>query len=176
VDVEEKMHDIIRIVYKYFKVMDVSMEELLQEVFTAIIHKNRTRSAHDPRKSSFGHYVYMVANNVCINLVHKNRRYDKEKDSLDAPVGCSDNRPMVDTLIIEDHSSEGSAHMRDIERVIRKRGMWELARYIRTVRSGASQDVIREVMSWEGRSVSPKMIRDIRLQLKDLAGNLDCVN
>src|ERR1700735_1356112 len=73
VDVVAKKKDIIRIVYKFFKVEGVSMEELLQEVFCAIINKNTTRSAHDPRKSSFGHYVFLVANHTCIGLVHRKK-------------------------------------------------------------------------------------------------------
>lgn len=177
IDVEAKMQDIIKIVYKFFKVPNVSMEELLQEVFLAIIHKNQTRSAHDPRKSSFGHYVYMVANNVCINLVHKNKRHEKERNSLDAPSGPTDERPLLETLVTEPEVDDTRSHIQNVENVMRKRGMWELARYIRTARSGANQDVIREVMSWEGRVVSTKMIREIRMRVRDvLEEQIDVVN
>lgn len=168
VDVEAKMQDIIKIIYKFFRVPNVSMDELLQEVFVAIIHKNGTRSAHDPRKSSFGHYVYMVANNVCINLVHKNKRHEKERESFDAPSGPNDERSLLETFVVEPEVDDTQSHIRDVENAMRKRGMWELARYVRTARSGANQDVIREVMSWEGRTVSTKMIRDIRMRVKDV--------
>lgn len=169
VDVKDKLQDITKIVHKYFRVADVPMEELLQEVFVAIIHKNHTRSAHDPRKSSFGHYVYMIANNVCINLVHRKKRYDKERDSIDAPANADDTRTLLDTLdatAAAPPADELSDHMKDIEDLMRRRGQRDLARYVRAVRSGASPDVIREVLSWDGHRVSNKVIRDLRLQVR----------
>jgi DNA-directed RNA polymerase specialized sigma24 family protein len=168
VDVENKIQDITKIVHKYFRVADISMEELLQEVFVAIIHKNHTKSAHDPRKSSFGHYVYMIANNVCINLVHRKKRHDREKDSIDAPIGADDFRTMLD--ILENHikDDEMDSHLRDVENVMRRRGYRDLARYMRAVRSGASPDVIREALSWYGHKISNKSIINFRLQIKTL--------
>jgi hypothetical protein len=171
VDVVAKRQDIIKIVHKFFKVENVPMNELLQEVYVAVIHKNCTRSAHDPRKSSFGHYVYMVANNVCINLVHRKRRYDKESESLDAPTGHEDNRTMLDKIEaaeVSDRSDDLSEHMGDIEESMRRRGMWDLARYMRAARSGADADVIREALSWNGHKISSKTIRDIRSQIQSV--------
>lgn len=176
VDVEAKIQDITKIVHKYFRVADIPMEELMQEVFVTIVHKNHTRSAHDPRKSSFGHYVYMIANNVCINLVHRKKRYDKERDSLDAPSGSDDSRSLLDTL---DSSSVRpwdedllSDHMKNMEHIMRRHGQRDLARYMRAVRSGASPDVIREALSWGDRKMSNKTIRDFRLQIKMTLGAL----
>lgn len=167
VDVVAKRQDIVKIVHKFFEVHSVSMDELLQEVFVAIIHKNYTRSAHDPRKSSFGHYVYMVANNVCINLVHRKRRYDKESESIDAPLSCDDSRTVLDTVEApQDRPDELSEMMQEVEEAMRKKGMWELARYVRAARSGAQPDVIREALSWGNRRVSSKTIRDLRLQIQ----------
>jgi len=171
VDVVAKRQDIIKIVHKFFKVESVPMEELLQEVYVAIIHKNTTRSAHDPRKSSFGHYVYMVANNVCINLVHKKKRYDKESDSIDAPHGDDDQRTMLDSVEVAVESeppTQLSEHIEEIEHQLRKQGMWDLARYLRAARSGANPDVIREALSWGSRKVSSKTIRDIRAQVQSM--------
>jgi hypothetical protein len=170
VDVMAKRQDVVKITHKYFRVESVPMEELLQEIYVAIIHKNHTHSAHDPRKSSFGHYVYMVANNVCINLVHRKRRYDKEKDSIDAPYGHDDQRTLLDVYDVaaDELKDPMSEHMEDVEELLRKRGMWDLARYIRAARSGASSDVIREALSWGNRKVSSKTIRDIRSQVQDL--------
>lgn len=170
VDVRDKLQDITKIVHKYFRVADVPMEELLQEVFAAIIHKNHTKSAHDPRKSSFGHYVYMIANNVCINLVHRKRRYDKERDSLDAPSGFDDSRTLldvVDSAVTLGHAADPIHDcMCDVEDIMRRRGQRDLARYVRAVRSGASPDVIREALTWGDRKISNKVIRDFRLQIK----------
>jgi DNA-directed RNA polymerase specialized sigma24 family protein len=168
VDVKAKIQDITKIVHKYFRVADVPMEELLQEVFVAIVHKNHTRSAHDPRKSSFGHYVYMIANNVCINLVHRKKRYDKERDSIDSPNGADDSRTLLDTIDVPaaNLTDELTEYMKDMEELMRKRGQRDLARYVRAVRSGASPDVIREALSWGGHEVSSKVIRGFRLQVK----------
>jgi hypothetical protein len=168
VDVREKKPDIIKLVHKFFWVSDVPMEELLQEVYLAILHKNLTRSAHDPRKSSFGHYVYMVANNVCINLVHRKTRYDKDRNSLDAPTATG-SRVLLDTL--EDTNQrpdveETRIYSRQIEHMLRSHGMWDHARYCRAVMSGASPDVVREALSFGGRKMSNRMIRDIRAQIQ----------
>jgi hypothetical protein len=112
----------------------------------------------------------MVANNVCINLVHRKRRYDKEKDSIDAPYGHDDQRTLLDVYDVaaDEPKDPMSEHMEDVEELLRKRGMWDLARYIRAARSGASSDVIREALSWGNRKVSSKTIRDIRSQVQDL--------
>lgn len=172
VDVVEKKQDIIKIVYKFFRVESITMEELLQEVFLAIIHKNQTRSAHDPRKSSFGHYVYMVANNVCINLVHKKKKFDREQDFLDAPCGDDTSRTNLD--IIEDRGflsqvptfNEPDFSL-EFEDFLWNNGMRNLARYIRATRSGARAEVIRRALSWGECTYSTKMIRDLRAQVKD---------
>jgi hypothetical protein len=172
VDVVAKRQDIIKIVHKFFKVESISMDELLQEVYVAIIHKNCTRSAHDSRKSSFGHYIYMVANNVCINLVHRKRRHDKESDSIDAPYGSDDQRTLLDRFEapVQDHD-DLIEHMEEVEKSMRQRGMWDLARYMRAARSGADADVIREALSWGGRKISSKTIRDIRSQIQTIIHN-----
>jgi hypothetical protein len=170
VDVAAKRMDIIKIVHKYFKVHGVDMHELLQEVYLAIIHKNYGRSAHDPRKSSFGHYVYMIANNVCINLVHKKKRTDMEKDSIDAPNGPDDKRTLIETVAAEDMLDRDGfdSRVEEFELLMRRRGMWDLARYVRATRSGAKPDVIREALSWGNRKMTTKGIRDIRAQLADV--------
>jgi hypothetical protein len=168
VNVSAKLQDITKIVHKYFRVADVSMEELMQEVFTTIVHKNHTRSAHDPRKSSFGHYVFMIANNVCINLVHRKKRYDKERESLDAPSGADDSRTLLDVMDVSVSDVEDPVHdrMRNVEDIMRRRGQRDLARYVRAVRSGASPDVIREALTWGDRKISNKIIRDFRMQIR----------
>src|SRR5271157_2306728 len=102
IDVVAKEKDVIKLVHKFFKVEGISMEELKQEVYVAIIHKNYTRSAHDPRKSSFGHYVYMITDNVCKNLIHRKKRYDRERDSIDSSYDENDDRTLLDTVDIEE--------------------------------------------------------------------------
>lgn len=173
VDVAAKRKDIIKIVHKYFRVPEVPMEELLQEVFLTVVHKNHGRSAHDPTKSSFGHYVYMVANNVCINLVHKKKRFEKERDSLDAPNGQDDRRTLLETIEApEPYADPFQERMEEIESVMRTRGMWDLARYVQVARSGASSSVVREALSFGGNEVTNKNIRDFRHRLQEALGTM----
>lgn len=72
IDITARRKDIIQIAHKYMSKKghpkEVPVEDILQEVFLAIALRNRTRSAHDPRKSSFSHYVWIISNNVCCNL------------------------------------------------------------------------------------------------------------
>jgi len=170
VDVVAKRQDVVKIVHKFFKVDGCPMDELLQEVYTAIVHKNYTRSAHDPRKSSFGHYVYMVANNVCINLVHKKKRYDRERDSIDAPIG-DDGRTFLETYEVEESKTfhDDCDAVDDFEDKLRKSGMWDVARFVRAVRTGASADVIKEALSWGDRRISNKDMRDFRHRVQMMA-------
>jgi len=178
VNVVEKEQDIIKIVYKFFKVSDIPMEELMQEVFLTIIHKNHSRSAHDPRKSSFGHYVYMIANNVCINLVHRKERFDKEKESLDAPYRPGDYKTLLDTIELpeEEPDVEFDERCEELEFLMRQMGKWDLARYITAVRSGANLDVIRDALTWGGRKITNKNIRDWRTQIRDITTDINSLD
>jgi len=171
VDVEAKRQDIIKIVHKYFRVAGVPMEELMQEVFLAIIHKNHGKSAHNPKKSSFGHYVFMVANNVCINIVQRRKRFERERDSIDAGFHPNDDRSFLETYEVvseEGDDEDFSDRMEEVEAIMRQKGMWDQARYIRAVRSGASSDVIREALSFGDRQFTNRMMRDIRHQIRDI--------
>jgi len=178
VNVVEKEQDIIKIVYKFFKVSDIPMEELMQEVFLTIIHKNHSRSAHDPRKSSFGHYVYMIANNVCINLVHRKERFDKEKESLDAPYRPGDYKTLLDTIELpeEEPDIEFDEKCEELEFLMRQMGKWDLARYITAVRSGANLDVIRDALTWGGRKITNKVIRDWRTQIREITTDINSLD
>ena len=171
VDIIKKKTDIEKIVYKFFKVDGYSMEDLLQEVYTAIIHKNTTRSAHDPRKSSFGHYVYMVANNVCINLVSKKKRYDREKDSIFEPYQ-EDGRTLEESYEHISDSYKDSENIIDLEVSLRKMKRHDLARYVRASRIGSNPEIIRAALTYGGKSVSHKIMRDMRHQVISIATNL----
>ena len=168
VDILKKKPDIEKIVHKFFKVEGYSMEDLLQEVYTAIIHKNTTRSAHDPRKSSFGHYVYMVANNVCINLVSKKKRYDKERDSINEPYQ-EDGRTIEESYEPENESFEDSENIIELERYLRNKKRHDLARYVRASRVGSNPDVIRAALTYGNKKVSHKVMRDMRYQVTTIA-------
>ena len=57
--------------------------------------------------------------------------------------------------------------MEDVEHEMRAAGMWDAARYLRAVRTGASPNVIREALSFGKRTVTTKTIRDYRNQVRD---------
>jgi len=167
IDILGKRKDIIKLVHKFFHVDGVTMEELLQEVYAAILHKNYTKSAHDPRKSSFGHYVYMIANNVCINLVHKKKRYDKEKDSI-YEVLDNEDQPLIDTAEAEStDGEERSESVEALESYLRKKGKYDLARYVRAANTGVDPDVLREALSYGSKNVDLKMMREIRREVQN---------
>jgi DNA-directed RNA polymerase specialized sigma24 family protein len=170
IDVEAKRQDIVKLTYKYYRVPGVTMDELLQEVFLAILHKNHGNSAHDPRKSSFGHYVCMIANNVCINFANKRKRLDRERESIDT----SDHDDKIFLESYEppvDESDTFDVNMADVELKMREDGQWELARYLRMARSGFKPDVVREAMTWGSRRITTKYIRDLRDQISHIVPN-----
>jgi len=175
IDVIAKKQDIIKLVSKFRKVKDYPMEDLMQEVFTAIIHKNRTRSAHDPRKSSLGHYVFMISDHVCINIVNKKKRYDRESESFDAPGWSDDQRSLLD--VFEDESQNQTTEdefrdgMRDVAESFRAAGLFEEARYITAARTGASNDILRQILSFGNKKVSNKDLRDLRARVESALRN-----
>ena len=167
IDIIKKRPDIIKLVHKFFHVDGISMEELLQEVYAAIIHKNYTKSAHDPRKSSFGHYVYMVANNVCINLVHKKKRYDRESESIYESSG-DEERPLIETAEADESDNHKTSEtVEALEELLRKSHKFHLARFVRATRTGASAEVIKAALTYGGKPVTNKHIRDIRHEISE---------
>jgi len=172
VDVVRKRTDIIKLVHKFFHVESIPMEELLQEVYLAILHKNHTRSAHDPRKSSFGHYVYMIANNVCINLVHKKKRYDRERDSIYESMD-DEELPLIETTTAEapdtSYESEGSEIL---EAHLRKNHHYQLARYVRASRFGASPAAIKEALSTTSATIDAKTLKRYRQQVVEIIDDM----
>jgi len=170
IDVIAKEMDIRKIIGKWFFVKDYPMEDLMQEVFVTIIHKNTTRSAHDPRKSSFGHYVWMIGNHVCINIVNKKKRYDKESDSIDTPRWSDDSRTLLDTYEDSDAvmpDEDITSDITGVQKMLWKSGKLEAARYISAVKTGAPSYVIKEALSFR-KSVTNKDIRYIRSEIESI--------
>jgi DNA-directed RNA polymerase specialized sigma24 family protein len=181
IDVNAKREDVKKLVYKYFKVDSISMDELLQEVYTAILYKNKTRSACDLRKSSFGHYVYMIADRVCINLINKKKRYDKESESIDEPtfhkneIGNSNDstKSMLESYEPEIETDDIREHIDNIESMLRERERFDLARYLRATKTGANPNTIREALSFGTYKVSNKTIKDMRVQIQSFIRSQD---
>lgn len=64
IDVSKCFQDIRRIVLGHFNVAGVHPDDLVQEVALRVHEQNALPCAFDPARSSFSHYVYMVASNV----------------------------------------------------------------------------------------------------------------
>lgn len=173
VDVTAKRQDIIKIVYKHFRVKEVTMEELLQEVYLAILHKNGTRSAHDPRKSSFGHYVYLVANNVCINIVNKRKKYENDRLMSEPAYSSEDSKSLGDTLeAAEKMPDPVGDNIREIEIKLRQQGKWNLARYVRMISMGSNPEVVREALTFGDYKVTKREIRERRQEIRSFVEGL----
>lgn len=56
--------------------MGLDHEEVLQLVYLRLLRSNRGRSPFDPRKSSLGHYLYIVIDSQLKNM-HKAQRSPK---------------------------------------------------------------------------------------------------
>lgn len=173
IDVKAKRQDIIKLTYKYFRVPGITMDELLQEVFLAILHKNHGNSAHDPRKSSFGHYVCLIAGHIGCNLANKRKRLDRERESIDSKVRENDDRTFLDTYEASNtEPTDGfNQNLEDIETRLRINGNWELARYMRAARSGSKPDVVREALVWGSRKITTKYIRELRNQIQNFVND-----
>ena len=92
VDVEAKANDIKSIFYKHFAKMCIQSkydpEEMLQEIYLGILHRNKGNCPFDPAKSSLSTYIVMVSRCILFNIFNKENKtrariFDpKEKDDL----------------------------------------------------------------------------------------------
>lgn len=74
-------------------------EDVLQEVYQGILVRNQGKCPWDPAKSSFGHYVHMVASCVVSNYGRKHKRC-LEEASETPPLGSVD--PSIDWEVTTD--------------------------------------------------------------------------
>lgn len=96
IDLQNRGHEVRKLFYAGFarKVFarGHDPEEVLQELYKALLIRNRGKCPWDPNKSSFGHYVYMVAGCIISNYNRKIGRVqdreiygvqDEEGESID---------------------------------------------------------------------------------------------
>jgi hypothetical protein len=91
VDLSERSEEVRRIMRRHFRPPEgVDFEDYFQEVCSIIARRNHMPSAHDPRKSSFGHYVYMVANAAGADMANsESRRRDAVVAQFSLGTGCA---------------------------------------------------------------------------------------
>lgn len=83
IDIAAKRDDIRKITLKHFSVPGVHPDDLVQEVLLGILQRNvQPRSAYDPRRASFGTYVYMVGRNVSARLARREQRQYRARVAL----------------------------------------------------------------------------------------------
>jgi len=78
IDLERRSHEVVKLLFKGFgrKIHTAGYEpdDVIQEVFKGILVRNHGRCPWDSRKSSFGHYVWMVCACVMANYHRKQCR------------------------------------------------------------------------------------------------------
>ncbi len=92
IDLERRGHEVRKLFFAGFghriKKHGYDPEEVLQEVYQGLLVRNRGKCPFDPAKSSFGHYVHMVAECIINNYHRKhNRRRMNEVAALDLVSG-----------------------------------------------------------------------------------------
>lgn len=91
VDVVRRRGEIEAIVKAYFSETGIPKgcpsEDFIQEVILKIVQQNRLKGVYDPRKSSFSHYIWMVASNVRWKIERSNRAQKRIPDHLICSMG-----------------------------------------------------------------------------------------
>lgn len=85
IDLEARGHEVVKLLYAGFgswiQQSRFDPEDVLQEVYKAILIRNQGKCPWDESKSSFGHYVHMVCRCVMSNL-HRKAKRRSEKEQL----------------------------------------------------------------------------------------------
>lgn len=95
IDLALRGHEVRKILFAGFgaRIMrsGYDPDEVLQEVYRGILARNRGKCPFDVRKSSFGHYVHMVAECI-LNNYHRReqRRREVEQVGMPAPASMRD--------------------------------------------------------------------------------------
>ncbi len=75
IDLERRGHEVRKLFYAGFArrvaARGYDPEDVLQELYKALLIRNRGKCPWDPQKSSFGHYVHMVAGCIISNYNRK---------------------------------------------------------------------------------------------------------
>ncbi len=83
IDLGKRGHEVRKLFYAGFarKVArrGYDPEDVLQELYKALLIRNRGKCPWDPQKSSFGHYVHMVAGCIISNYVRRYGRLEKNE-------------------------------------------------------------------------------------------------
>ncbi len=97
VDLRAHAGEVRDVVRKYFRPpAGVEIDDYVQEVFLRVARRNHMPSAHDPRKSSLKHYIYMVANATGADMANEMARRAAERPQ--GPAGAVGPGTSVDEI------------------------------------------------------------------------------
>lgn len=115
INLRERGHEVRKLLFAGFGVRiarsGYDPEEVLQEVYRGILARNRGKCPFDARRSSFGHYVHMVAECVLLNYHRREqRRREIEQVGMQTPLSMRDEKGAstghVDALSVAERSLE----------------------------------------------------------------------
>jgi len=93
IDLDRRGHEVAKLLRAGFQgwisAYGYDFDDVLQEVYRKILVANRGKSPWSPQKSSFGHYVHMVARSALSNL-HRKEKRRREREQLGLPGVASD--------------------------------------------------------------------------------------
>jgi DNA-directed RNA polymerase specialized sigma24 family protein len=99
IDLENRADEVMKLLFagfgKWIARSGYDAQEVLQEVYKALLVRNQGKCPWTPEKSSFGHYVHMVCRCVMSNL-HRKKRRQESREQIGVPVWKNGNRVQVD--------------------------------------------------------------------------------
>lgn len=130
VDLTAKHLDVRRLVIRHCLAAALDTDDLVQEVTVAIWRKNRSDSAWDPRRASFGKYVILVGKSIRSHML-KAPRWRAESSGEEAPGDADEHDPLQAFELAVDAARAERIDLAETraagELVTRPRAPWELA-------------------------------------------------
>lgn len=93
IDLKVKHLDVLKIVRKHCRIEGLDPDDLLQEIYAGILRKNLTASAWDGRRSSFSHYVCIVARSIAGHMLEA-KRWRAESTGEETPDVADEHDPI----------------------------------------------------------------------------------
>lgn len=107
IDLEGRWDEVRKLFFSGFGRMVIALgydpEDLLQEIYKKLVISNQGEHPYDPRKSSFGHYVYMACRSAFLNY-HK--KEERRKHVRSGVAVFEDNKRVV----VDVGDADGSSH------------------------------------------------------------------
>ena len=159
-------------------------DEVVQEVYKGLLVRNRGKCPWDPAKSSFGHYVHMVARCVLLNFHRRQQRYQSMESVGILGMGEDGSVTIVDTRddrarptnpeTMTDTTWEDQVAMRDFAAVMEDHPHRELAiTILPLVREGYGRAEIARKLDINKPNLS-KALSSLRAQAPHYRSLADC--